>query len=144
LINNTSPTGIAHCPESGSAGLDLGVIEPWLRQYEFVGLGIGGVAGQQPHPRERMRMAVERVRDCVAEGRQSASLGCYIRVLSFDTLPEKTKCREQAACARIIGQCAKEGLGIDNAIEGRLELAAVQEKHSLLPQERKASGRWTV
>ena len=76
----------------------------------------------------------------VVESRQSCLIGCRIRLLPFDTLPETTKRRKQAACARIIGQCAKERLGLDNAIEGRPELVAVQEQHSLLPQEREGIG----
>jgi len=55
-------------------------------------------------------------------------------------LPEKRERSEKAARTRVLGQVAEEGLGINDAVERRLQLAAFEKQHPLFAKERRPVG----
>ena len=116
----------------GLAGLEGGVVkhrpdldEPVLPRH------VGQLAGEQPLPRQRLRMpghhAAERGVEAAQRGRERAEVG----LAGVDALGDQRQGVQQPAQAWVGGELAEEGLGVDGLVEQRLQLRQVKEQQGV-------------
>ena len=139
-LTNSSPLAASRIARvAAPPGSQAGVIEPRLRQHEFVAAAeVGEIAAEQPGPGQRVRMTGERVRP---SPRETPSAPCWYGARL--TCPARPPCRAATSAPnrpRALGSLAsspRNGWASIMRSSSRFELAGVEEQHSLLLEERR-------
>ena len=117
------------------------MVEFGLHQDKFVAAAeVGQLAAEQPHPRQRVRMAGERARHRIVKPRQRRAVRREVDLALLDARAQQGERFKQPARAGILGELAKEWLSVDHALDQRFELSGVEVEQPFLFQERRRVG----
>ena len=112
------------------------MVEPRLHQHEFVAAReLGQLAPEQPHPRQRLGMAGQRIRHRLVEPCQSGLVWREIHLPLLHPRAQQGERPEQAARAGIFRELAEKGLGVDHPVDQPLELFGVEEEKPFILEE---------